>query len=107
MRDLFCELSSLAWNNVVKEPTLQEPSSAQSTEGLVADLAVRSVWQHQCTSMFDVRIVDTDSPSYSSKSPLSVLITAENEKRGSTLMLVRPATVILPPLPLHRWPHGK
>ena len=41
--DLFHELSSLAWKNVVKEPTLPEPSSTQSTEGLVADLAVRGV----------------------------------------------------------------
>ena len=74
---MFCELSSLAWKNVVKEPTLQELSPSQSTEGLVADLAVRGVWQQQCTTMFDVRIVDTDAPSYSNKPPLNVLTTAE------------------------------
>ena len=71
MRDLFCELSSLAWKNVVKEQTLQELSPSQSTEGLVADLAVRGVWQQQCTTL-DVRIVDTDAPSYSNKPPLNM-----------------------------------
>ena len=79
--DLFCELSSFAWKNVVKEPTLQEPSSTQSTEGLAADFAVRGVWQQQCTTMFDVQIVDTDSPSYFNESPLNVLTTAENENK--------------------------
>ena len=67
-------------HNVVKELTLQELSSTQSTEGLVADLAVRGAWQQQCTTMFDVWIVDTDSLSYSNKPPLSILTTAENEK---------------------------
>ena len=31
--------------------------------------------------MFDVRIIDTDSPSYSNKPPLNVLTTADNEKK--------------------------
>ena len=71
VRDLFCELSSLPWKNVVKEPTFQEPSSTQSTEGLAANFAVRGVWQQQCTTKFDVQIVDTDSPSYSNEPPLN------------------------------------
>ena len=115
--DLFSELTSLAWNNVVKEPTLQKPSSTQSTEGLVPDLAMRyvtyfvnyppypgtmllrsrpsknppllnlqeallpillsEVYGNTCATMFDFRIVDTGSHSYSNKPPQSVLITAK------------------------------
>ena len=67
IRDLLCELSSIVWNNVVREPIIQE-SSTNLSEGLIADLAVRGVWQRQCTAMFDVRILDSDSPSYSNKS---------------------------------------
>ena len=99
--DLFCELSLLAWKNVVKEPTLQEPSPTQSTEGLAADLAVRGVWQQQCTTMFDVWIIDNDA-SYSNKQPLNVLTTAVNEKKRNYSKAVRSDT-----LPLHRWPNGK
>ena len=59
--DLLCELSSIVWNNVVREPVIQESSTTLS-EGLIADLAVRGVWQRQCIAMFDVRILDSDSP---------------------------------------------
>ena len=81
VRDLLCELSSMAWSNVIKEPIIQEPSLNPPSEGLVADLSVRGVWQRQCTAMFDVRVVDSDSPSYSDKSPQSVLAIAEREKK--------------------------
>lgn len=54
IRDLLCDLSSIVWHNVVKEPIIQE--STQSTIGLIADIAVRGVWQRQSTTMFDVRI---------------------------------------------------
>ena len=64
VRDLLCELSSMAWKNVVKEPLVQEPSPNPPSEGLIADLSVRGVWQKQCTAVFYVRIVDSDSPSY-------------------------------------------
>ena len=80
IRDLLCELSSIVWNNVVREPVIQESSTSLS-EGLIADLAVRGVWQRQCTAMFDVRILDSDSPSYSNKSPQSVVAAAEIEKK--------------------------
>ena len=43
IRDLLCELSSIVWNNVVREPIIQK-SSTNLSEGLIADLAVRGVW---------------------------------------------------------------
>ena len=56
IRDLLCKLSTV-WNNVVRESVMQELSTTLS-EGLIADLAVHGVWQRQCTTMFDVRILD-------------------------------------------------
>ena len=31
---------------------------------MVADLAIRGVWQPQCEGIFDIRVVDTDGLSY-------------------------------------------
>ena len=72
---------SIAWNNVVKEPIIQEPSLNPPNEGFITDLAVEGVWQRQCSAMFDVCIVDSYSPSYSDKSLQCVLAIAEREKK--------------------------
>ena len=79
IRDLLCDLSSIVWSNVVREPIIQEPNA--NSEGLVADMAARGVWQRQCTAMFDVRVVDSDSPSYANRTPQAVLTTAEKDKK--------------------------
>ena len=79
IRDLLCNLSSIVWSNVVREPIIQEPNA--NSEGLVADMATRGVWQRQCTAMFDVRVVDCDSPSYANRTPQAVLTTAEKDKK--------------------------
>jgi len=47
---------------------------------LVGDLTIRGVWQPQTDAMFDVYTVDTDAPSYRSRSPETVLHSAEVEK---------------------------
>ena len=52
-----------------------------SSETLIADVRIRGVWQSQVDALFDVRVVDTDAPSYQSRSPQAVLRTAEVEKR--------------------------
>lgn len=80
VRDAFGDLSSLVWSQVKREPIVCESSdSAGST--LVADLCVRGVWQPQCEAIFDIRVVDTDAPSYCRQSPRSVLSSAESEKK--------------------------
>ena len=48
---------------------------------LIADLRVRGVWQSQAYVLFDVHVVDTDAPSYRSRSPQAVLCSAEAEKK--------------------------
>ena len=48
---------------------------------MIADLGVRGVWFPQSEALFDIRIIDTDAQSYLSQPPISVLLTAENEKK--------------------------
>ena len=72
---------------------MQELSTTLS-EGLIADLAVRGVWQRQCTSMFEFRILDSDSPSYSKNLPYHLLQLQKLRKRGNTLLLVNPIIVV-------------
>ena len=71
MHDAFGDLSSLVWGPVYREPIVREASDDSSA--LKADLAVRGVWQPQCDALFDIRVVDTDAPSYRSHTPPDVL----------------------------------
>ena len=51
------------------------------SDTLIADVRIREVWQPQGDAIFDVRVVDTDAPSYRSCSPHAVLQSVESEKR--------------------------
>lgn len=75
IRDLFCDLCQHAWGNVVKEPIISEGDF-----GLRGDLSCRGVWDAQKEALFDIRVVDTDAPSYISRPVTSVLKSAEDEK---------------------------
>ena len=82
VHDAICDLASLAWGQVQKEPVVcEEKMDDPSSETLIADVRIRGVWQSQVDALFDVRVVDTDAPSYQSRSPQAVLRTAEVEKR--------------------------
>ena len=48
---------------------------------LVADLSIRGVWQSQTVALFDIRVIDTDAPSYLHRDVASVLLSAEEEKK--------------------------
>uniref|UniRef100_A0A8D8W759 Reverse transcriptase domain-containing protein n=3 Tax=Cacopsylla melanoneura TaxID=428564 RepID=A0A8D8W759_9HEMI len=80
IRDLFGELCEKAWGNVTKEPIISEEAP-----GLRGDLAVRGVWEAQREALFDVRVMDTDAPSYVSRPVMSVLQSAEEEKKRKYL----------------------
>ena len=47
----------------------------------MADLKVRRIWQPRGDVLFDVRVVDTDAPSYQGRTPQAVLRTVETEKQ--------------------------
>ena len=81
VRDAFGDLSSLAWNQVIKEPVVRESSALFDSPALVADLSVRGVWVLQAEALFDIRVIDTDAQSYRAQSPIDVLSVAEREKK--------------------------
>lgn len=76
IRDLFGELCHQAWGNVTIEPIITEGDL-----GLRGDLSCRGVWNAQREALFDIRVVDTDAPSYVARSVTSVLKSAETEKQ--------------------------
>ena len=81
IRDLH-NLSSIVWSSTIKEPVVCDGSlSDPPCETLVADFSARGVWLPQATALFDVRVIDTDAPSYINKTPVNVLKIAEKEKK--------------------------
>ncbi|KAF6204053.1 hypothetical protein GE061_002393 [Apolygus lucorum] len=79
IRDFLGELMSTAWGNCVKEPIVVETSLVHP--GLRGDLACRGVWKPQREALLDVRVVDTDAPSYIPHPVATVLRKAEEEKK--------------------------
>ena len=82
IRDLIFELASLAWSHTVKEPLVQHGSDDHQCDTLIADISARGVWQPQVTALFDIRVIDSDAPSYLDRSPEAVLKSAEREKKS-------------------------
>ena len=81
IRDALGDLMAMGFNNVVKEPIVREGSLDGEVPGLVADLAVRGLWQSQTNALFDVRVVDTDAESYCRRPVAQVIKSAEEEKK--------------------------
>ena len=61
VRDAVCDLVSLTWCQVQKEPVVCEEEL--SSVPLIANVRVRGVWQSQDDTLFDVRVVEADVPS--------------------------------------------
>ena len=97
VHNAFEDLSSLVWGLVHCEPIIQEASDDGRTV-LKADLAVHGVWQPQCDAIFDVRIVDTDAPSYHSRTLPDVLQSAELEKNRKYLQACQDRRAAFTPL---------
>ena len=81
VRDALGDLASLVWNKVRREPVVREANYVTGSNALVADLGIRGVWLPQAEALFDIRVVDTDAQSYSSRTPREVLKSAEKEKK--------------------------
>uniref|UniRef100_A0A1X7UKC5 Uncharacterized protein n=1 Tax=Amphimedon queenslandica TaxID=400682 RepID=A0A1X7UKC5_AMPQE len=52
---------------------------SSSSDSLRADVEIRGVWQPQGMCLFDVRVIDSDAPSYLDRSPEQILKTPERE----------------------------
>ena len=77
----------------MKEPVVQEGDLESHSGAPVADISARGVWQPQTTALFDVRVVDSDAPSYLSKPPAAV---PRGTRSPSTHLLVNVVTQALP-----------
>ena len=81
IRDAVGELASLVWKDVQSEPVIREFNSQDETPALIADLFCRGVYVRQGGASFDNRVSDTDAISYQNRSTMSVLHSAEVEKK--------------------------
>ena len=86
VRDALGDLASLVYKDVIGEPIVQEANDACGIPSLVADLSIRGVWQSQTVTLFDIRVIDTDAPSYLHRDVASVHRQLKKKRRGNTMM---------------------
>ena len=80
-RDLNCDLLKLAGlKQIISEPILRE-SDKDGQNGLRVDWGVRGFWKPQRQALFDVCIINADSPSYSQLSLDAVFTAKKNTKK--------------------------
>ena len=77
--DVLGDLASPAYKDAVKEPIVCECEG--DGMALIADFGVKGMWQPQVEALFDIRVTDTDAPSYVAESVSSILAAAEEEKK--------------------------
>ena len=65
---------------MIKESIIRE--ALPGREALVGDISIRGVRQPQSTAVIDVRVTDSDAPSYLRQSPMQVFRAAEREKKA-------------------------
>ena len=72
----------------VKEPVLKEPNQ-DGNNGLRVDWGVRGFWEFQKEALFDILILNADTPSYLPKILFSYSTLQEIKKRPNTMMQQR------------------
>ena len=60
---------------------------ADPLPALVADLGVRGLWAAQTEALLDIRVMDTDAQSYTSRTVDSVLQLRMRRKRNTWMLL--------------------
>ena len=81
IREAVGDLASFLWMDVQREPVIREYNPQDETPAIIADLFCREVYVRQGGASFDIRVSDTDASSYQNRSPMSVLHSAEVEKK--------------------------
>ena len=89
IRDAVGGLATLVWIDIQREPVIREYNPQSETPALFADLFCRGVFVGQGGASFDIRVSDTDAISYQKRNPMTVLHSAEDEKRQSFQTRVR------------------
>ena len=62
-----------------------QAAPAEVRQAIRGDVAAHGFWERGTTCIFDIRITDTDAPSYRGRDPAKVLATAEKEKKDKHL----------------------
>ena len=88
VRDALGDLASIAFRDVIRELIVRDADLVRGLPALVADLSVRGMWAAQTEALFDIRVMDTDAQSYTSRTVDSVLLSAKNEKKKKYLQAV-------------------
>ena len=83
MRDCLGDISSEVWPSGIKELIVREADPSSNDVGLRLDLGVRGVWSPQTEALFNICIIDTDTPSYKHCTPEAVLESEALYSRGS------------------------
>ena len=73
-------MAALVWPQVIWEPVVWEGDPTSDDPGLHLYLGIRGVWQPQVEVLFDIRVADTDAPSYR-RSPVPILDSGAVEKK--------------------------
>ena len=73
---------------MIKQPIVREADPSSNGVGLRLDLGVRGVWSPQIELLFDIRIMDSDAPSYKHRTPETALESAAKEKKRIYLKAV-------------------
>ena len=81
VRDCLVDISSQVWPSVIKEPIVREVDPSSNDVGIRLDLGVQGLWSPQTEALLDIRIIDTDAPSYKHHTPEAVLESAAKEKK--------------------------
>ena len=76
MRDALGDLASIAFRDVIREPIVRDADPVRGLPALVADLGARGLWAAQTKALLDIRVMDTDTQSYTSRTVNSVLLSA-------------------------------
>ena len=69
------------WKDVQREPVIREYNPQEEAPTLIADLFCHGVYDRQGGASFDICVSDTDAISYQKKIPMSVLHSADVEKK--------------------------
>ena len=77
---------------MIKEPIIRE--ALPSREALVGDISIHGVLQPQSTAVFDVRVTDSDAPSYLRQSPIYTGVTCS--RRPNIPVHVKPYMLVSP-----------
>ena len=96
--DAIGDLASLVWSQVRCEPVMRQADTKNGTPALIADLAICGRWLPQTEVLFDIRVIDTDTQSYSDHSLKEVLRAAEGEKKKKYMAVCEVCCALFTPI---------